>query len=242
MPLESIIRAHLIVDEGVRNIYNKVAASLESNKISRYLAGAAAGGLGIAAFALGSHESLASIAHEDNVANKLGVGLYALIVFGDFVSNFSLFNHYSRKEGDPPTYDLMAECWDEGPPANNDNMSIDPFEEGLHKYWVGGKIVRLAQLGIATKYLVAAGVDAYQHYGEGIVNLINAGGENLAVGVGLIGISTSMYLKDTDKDLGLKKPIWEQIYDKCKNAVEDLRESFTPKPQPIRIPADYKIH
>lgn len=91
--------------------------------------------------------------------------------------------------------------------------------------------IRFPLFAAAAGYAGKSAVDIYSAY-QGEASLSEAA-DAFTFALGLLSLSSSMYIKDADKDILKKNPVWRKMYDKVKDTISSLYPKPTSVPVPI---------
>ncbi len=94
------------------------------------------------------------------------------------------------------------------------------------------KYLRFPLLAAAGGYTGKGIADVYGAY-KGEASLSDAV-HAFQFAAGLFSLSSSMYIKDADKDILKKDPVWREMYDEIKEYVSSLLPQPVPVPIPVR--------
>jgi len=97
---------------------------------------------------------------------------------------------------------------------------------------------RLPMFAIGTGLVIKSGFSFYNHFINNEL-ILEEGLSDLSFGIGLLGISSSEYIKDSnpkllDKELLDKEPSWKKVYGLAKEKLSLLSPEPTPEPVPIQ--------
>lgn len=112
----------------------------------------------------------------------------------------------------------------------SDDVAADPFIEVTKKI---NRTTRLPTLISGVGFAGKAFYDISRYYFTG-EPLDNATGNALMLGLGLLGIASSQYLKDRNPKLLEKDSVWKTIYNWTREKINSLVPEPIPQPVPVQ--------
>lgn len=92
--------------------------------------------------------------------------------------------------------------------------------------------IRFSLFATAAAYAGKSVFDIYGAY-KGEASLSDAG-HTFQLALGILSLSSSIYIKDANKDILKKDPVWKEIYHGIKEYVSSLLPQPIPVPMPVR--------